>query len=159
VVISIKYGGPSPSLIELLCRPYHVIDTVTILHTPLHRNKDVLHQKYIIEGLSLSQIASEILSSKAAVRKGLIDSGIPLRKPHQPHGRQSQVRFGTIRRVGKLIELKHEQRIIQTARDLHDKGLSLREIASTFDTMGIATKCKGKKWHPQMISRILKRDF
>ena len=103
----------------------------------------------------MGQIASEILSSKASIRKGLIDFNIPLREPHQPHGQQSQAKFGSIRRAGKIIEVRYEQRVIQTAKDLRDQGLSLRQIASTFSTMGIPTKCQGKKWHPQMVSRIL----
>ena len=93
--------------------------------------------------------------SKGAVRKGLIDFGIPIREVHKPHGNRSQLPFGMVRRVEKEIEFKKEQRIILAIRGLKEKGLSLRDICSTLSIMGIPTKCNGKKWHPQMVSRIL----
>ncbi len=125
------------------------------MHTPCFRNFDLLHQKYLVEGLSLRQIATDFLSSKEAVRKGLLDFGIPLREAHQPHGRQSQTKYGSIRKSGVLADQKQEQRIIRAVRELRERGLSLRQIASTLSTMGIPTKCQGQKWHPQMVSRIL----
>jgi hypothetical protein len=104
----------------------------------------------------LRQIAREFLSSKEAVRKGLMDFGIPLREKGKAHGHESQLRFGLKRKNGNVIvEVQHEQRVIRVARDLHDKDLSLREIAKTLSTMGIPTKCNGARWHPQMVSRIL----
>jgi len=71
-------GGPSASLTELLCRPDESRDLLEYPHTPPYRDVNVLHQKYVVDGLSIRQIAKEFLSSKEAVRIGLIKAGIPL---------------------------------------------------------------------------------
>jgi hypothetical protein len=97
----------------------------------------------VVEGLSLRQIAREFLSSKEAVRKGLMGFGIPLREAGKAHGRESQLRFGLKRKGEATVKVQHEQRVIRVARDLREKWLSLREIAKTLSTMEISTKRNG----------------
>jgi hypothetical protein len=110
----------------------------------------------VVEGLSLAQIADQIFSSKEAVRSGLLAAGIPVREPNIPHnGRQSQPRFGQRRIKGKTVEQKTERRVIDAIREMYANGLPLRAIARCLDQMQISTKCRGKKWHPEMIKRIL----
>jgi len=113
----------------------------------------------VIKGLSIRQIASELLSSKEAVRKGLINCGIPLREPHQPHGRQSQPRYGQKRQNGGVIAFKAEQKVMNAAKGMKKQGLSLRQIAENLSAIGIPTKCNGHKWHPQMVKRILEGNM
>ena len=148
-------GGLSTHLIELLCRPYESVDSLEFQHTYPYHNTVVLHQKYIVEGLSIRQIAEEFLSSREAVRMGLINAGIPLREACKPHGRQSQPKFGERRLNGMVVEYKQEQKVIRAAIQMQEQGLSLRQIAKNLSTMGIPTKCDGKKWHPEMVKRIL----
>lgn len=50
-----------------------------------------------------------------------------------------------------------EQRVIKAIQGLDAQGLSLRQIAKFLSQTGVPTKNKGVKWHPMMISRILKR--
>ncbi len=107
-------------------------------------------------GLSIRQIAAEFLSSKEAVRRGLIAAGIPLRGAHQPHGRQSQAQYGERRVNGKVVEYKVEQKVITAVKQMREQGLSLRQIAKNLSAMGVPTKCAGKKWHPEMVKRVLK---
>ena len=133
--------------IILVITPYYV--------DPLFRNKIFLTQKYLIEGLSARQIAREIFSSKMAVLDALADFNIPIREPHKHHGNPSQPRYGQKFKKRKLVEHKIEQRVIQIVKDLHEKGLSLRQIARVLSKMEIATKNRGKRWHPEMIRRIL----
>lgn len=121
----------------------------------MFHNKFVVHQKYVVEGLSIRQIADEFLSSKEAVRKGLINAGIELRESNKPHGRQSQVKYGQRRVNGKVVDFKMEQKIIVSAQQMWTQGLSLRQIAKNLSSMGIPTKCNGKKWHPEMVRRLL----
>lgn len=149
------YGGPSASLIELLCRPPEILDLLEFPHTPLFRQNNVLQQKYVVEGLSIAQIAKEFLSSKEAVRKGLFNAGVALREQHKPHGRQSQPRYGQHKIKGKVIEYKLEQKIVMAIKQMHAQGLSLREIAKNLSAMGVPTKCNGIKWHPEMVKRII----
>lgn len=151
-------GGPSELLIELLCRPHFVLDTLEFAHTSLFHDQFVLHQKYVVEGLSIRQIAKEFLSSKEAVRMGLMNAGILMRERYRPHGRQSQIKFGQRRVNSKVVDYNKEQKIIASAKQMFEQGLSLRQIAKNLSAMGVPTKCKGKKWHPEMVRRMLGSD-
>lgn len=53
------------------------------------------------------------------------------------------------------MDHKIEQRMIEVISQLRDKGLTLRQIAQVLTDMKIATKCRGKAWHPEMVRRIL----
>jgi hypothetical protein len=79
-----------------------------------------------------------------------------LRSHNQPHGPQSQLKYGERRINGRMTEFKKEQRIIATVQEMIKLGLSLRQIAKNLSLMGIPTKCNGKKWHPEMVKRIVK---
>lgn len=122
---------------------------------PLFKNRIFLTQKYVVEGFSARQIARGIFSSKMAVLEGLARFGIPIREPHYHHGHPSQPRYGKKLQNNELVDHENEQRVIQVIKELHDKGLSLREIARFLSKMKIATKCRGKAWHPEMVKRIL----
>jgi hypothetical protein len=137
----------------------YMLDSRDFYHLPPYLDSIFLQRKYVVEGLSLAQIAALIFSSKDAVRRGLKKAGIKIREPHVPHnGRQSQPRFGQWRIKGKVIELKIEQRVIDAIREMNGNGLSLRAISRCLAKMQIATKCRGKKWHPEMVKRILEAD-
>jgi hypothetical protein len=123
--------------------------------TPLFKNKFFLHQKYVVEGLSVRQIAREIFSSKMAVLDALIRFGIPIREPHHHHGNPSQPRFGKRFRKKFLVDDKVEQRVILVVQELRTQGFSLRKIAKILNDMRVATKCDAKSWHPEMIRRII----
>ncbi len=78
-----------------------------------------------------------------------------MREKSQHHGRPAQLKFG--QRVIKdlLIDHKSEQRVVDSIRQMKDEGLSLRAIARCLDQMKVPTKMRGKKWHPEMVKRIL----
>jgi len=109
----------------------------------------------VTEGLSARQIAKEIFSSKMAVLDALVRFGIPIREAHYHHGHPSQPRFGQKYQKKKLINNREEQRAIRIIKYLRDKGLSMRHIARLLGEMKIATKNQGKRWHPEMVRRIL----
>ncbi len=83
----------------------------------------------------------------------------PSSVPHQPHGRQSQPRYGQKKVEGKVAYHRTEQRVINAVREMRANGLTLRAIASCLGEMKIPTKCRGKKWHPEMVKRILEQMF
>lgn len=85
-------------------------------------------------------------------------AGILLRKVNKPHGRQSQPKYGERRVNGAVVEYKQEQKVISAVKQMQELGLSLRQIAQYLSTMGVPTKCDGKKWHPEMVKRILNKD-
>lgn len=86
---------------------------------------------------------------------GLIKAGIPLREACLPHGRQSQPKYGQRKLKGNVVEYKLEQKIINAVAQMSEQGLSLRQIAKNLSAMGVPTKCDGKKWHPEMVKRLL----
>jgi hypothetical protein len=76
--------------LELFPPVEEITDIIGFSPVPLYKDKSFLHQKYVVEGLSLAQISSQIFSSKEAVRQNLIRFGSPLREAHLPHGRSAQ---------------------------------------------------------------------
>ena len=81
--------------------------------------------------------------------------GIPIREAHHSHGNPSQPKFGQLVRSEQLISNRAEQKVIDAVHDLKGKGMGLRQIARTLTQLGIATKGRGKAWHPEMVKRIL----
>ena len=114
-----------------------------------------LQQKYVVEGLSIAQIAEQIVSAKEAVRKALMRLGLPIRQACLPHGRPAQPRFGQSYRRQALINYKPEQRVIDTIVELKNQGMSLRQVARTLSKLKIPTKLSGLAWHPMMVKSVL----
>lgn len=108
-----------------------------------------------MESLSIRQIAEQVISSKEAVRAEILRQGIPLREKSQHHGRPAQLKFGQRVIKDNLIEHKTEQRAVESIRQMKAEGLSLRAISRCLDQMKVPTKMRGKKWHPEMVKRIL----
>ncbi len=115
----------------------------------------MIREKYEQEGLSIAQISSQILCSKDAVRHALKAEGVVIREPGKHHGHPSQPKYGDHYRNGKLIRHLGETRVRRTVLEMKEAGLSLRQIAKFLDQIGVPTKCRGKKWHPEMVKRIL----
>ncbi|MBI2601868.1 MAG: recombinase family protein [Deltaproteobacteria bacterium] len=122
---------------------------------PLYKNKFFLTQKYVHEGYSAGQIAQAIFSSKSAVTAALARFEIPIREAHLHHGHPSQAKFGEKIRKGTAVVHLVEQRVVDTVKNLKAEGLSRRKIAEILDQMKVPTKQRGKKWHPEMVKRIL----
>ena len=132
-----------------------LLDLTHFSHIPLYRDVSFLQQNYSVEGFSTSQIAKKIFSSREAVRRGILNAGIQIREPNRPHGHPAQPRYGEKIYCGKSKPYIAEQRVINAILGLNAQKLSLRQIASFLDQIGVPTKCRGRKWHPQMIARIL----
>lgn len=132
-----------------------VIDSLRLFEPSAWRNQSFLHQKYVQEGLSLRQIANIVVSSKEGVRAEILRQGIQIREKSQHHGRPAQPKFGLRLTRNKLVEHKAEQRVVDSIIQMKAEGLSLRAIARCLDQMKVPTKSQGKKWHPEMVKRIL----
>lgn len=143
------------ALYELLSSELLHAGIIHYSHTFAYKNKFFLTQKYVVEGLSARQIATQIFSSKSTVTANLARFGIPLRDPHLPHGNPSQPKYGDKIRKGKAVDHVAEKRVVETVRMLNADGISLRKIARMLDQMKIPTKCRGKKWQAEMVRRIL----
>lgn len=122
---------------------------------PAYRDNEFLHQKYTLEGLSVAQIASEIGSSKEAVRKGLFRAGIKPRAPCENYGHPSQPGFGNRIVKGRAVPHLGELRTSKLIHHYYSDGLSLRRIAAMLNQKKIPTKTNLGTWHPEMVSRVL----
>jgi len=134
-----------------------VVDTIDFLFEALWKDKDFLHQKYVLEGRSIAQIATQILSSREAVRMGLIECGIKRKAQGHAGLRPAQVPYGYRFLDGVLVPHLGEQRVVSTVKKMADDGLSYRKICEFLTNVGVPTKNRAQSWHPEMIRRILTR--
>ncbi len=93
------------------------------------------------------------------MRKKLKEIGVEFREHGQHHGRPAQVRYGQKIRCGRTESHLGELRVIKAVMEMQEGGLSLRKIAKVLTNFKVPTKCRGKKWHPQMIKRIVDREL
>ena len=125
-------GAPVYSSV-LIVHPLEILDSISYVHTALYRNKAFLHQKYVVEGLSLAQTSeTRICSSKDAVRKGLRDFGIPIRKRAGRTGDRPNPSTARRSRKRKLTIHHTEQRVINAIMEMKAQGAGLRQIARNF---------------------------
>lgn len=126
-----EVGGPSGAYPNRPLSNSKIIDSIDLPWKNEAANKDFLIQKYIVEGLSMNQIAVLIGASKLTVWHALKDFGIPTRSKSQGQkkGRKSQMRYGYRRVNGAETPHLGEQRMIGVVQDLNQQGLSLRRIA------------------------------
>jgi hypothetical protein len=68
------------------------------------------------------------------------------------------LKFGQRVIKGTITGHKAEQRVVDSVRQMKAEGLSLRAIARCLNQMKVPTKMRGKKWHPEMVKRILLVD-
>jgi hypothetical protein len=134
-----------------------VFDTIDFIIEALWKDKDFLHQKYVLEGLSIAQIAAQILSSREAIRMGLIDCGIKRKSQGKPGLRPAQVPYGYRLSNGVMVPHLGEQKVISSIKKMTDEGLSYRKICEFLISVGVPTKNRGQSWHPEMIRRVLDR--
>lgn len=150
-----EFGGVKASQVEHYCPPLYPQDIIEFFHVPVYKNPSVLQEKYVQKGLSIAQIASECLSSKGAVRNGLLRAGIPIREKSKHHGHSGQPKFGKRIQKGTEVDLKVEQRVIDMILEMRKEGLGLRAIARCLTQMKVPTKKQGKSWHFQVVKQIL----
>lgn len=136
-----------------------VIDIIDFIFEALWKDKDFLHQKYVLEGLSIAQISAQILSSREAIRRGLIECGIKRKGQGKPGLRPAQIPYGY--RLSNSVMVPHlaEQKVISSIQKMTTEGLSYRKICEFLTSVGVPTKNRGRAWHPEMIRRILNRSL
>jgi hypothetical protein len=121
----------------------------------LYKNKSFLHQKYVVEGLSCEEIATQIFSARTTVLKYLKIHGIPVREIGRNQKKVRGLAYGQKIKERILAEHKREQEIIFKIRELRDKGLSYWKIADVLNTMKVPTKTRRGKWHARTVLSIL----
>ena len=135
----------------------YLIDFIPFRTQGLILSKEFLHQKYVVERLSIAQIARLKSSSTSTVHKYLKRHSIPLRKgaacqlPTKGYG----LAYGMQVRKRRLIILKREQEIIAKMKELKAKGFNYNQIAEALNIMGILTKTGKSKWCAKKVQQII----
>ena len=125
---------------------------------PLYKNKFFLHQKYVVEGLSCEEIASQIFSARTTVLKYLRIHGRPIREVGTNQKRVRGLAYGMKVKERSLAEHKREQEAVLKMRELRDKGFSYWKIADVLNTMKVTTKTRKGRWHARTVLAILLKN-
>ena len=125
--------------------------------TPSFIPESVLRQKYLVDRLSIRDIAREFACSKTRVRDQLLRHNIPLRRRSQPP-QDRWTTYGKRKVRGKIIDHKAELRAVATIKQMYAEGNNTSAIARILNTMKIPTKHQGKGWQQNTVAKILKRD-
>ncbi len=133
----------------------YLLDEIEFIYSRIWKDKAFLHQKYILEGRSIAQIAREILSSRATVRSSLIQFGIKPKSQGKPGLRPAQVPYGYRMSNGLMTPHLGEQRVIAAVKKMVEGGLSYRKVCEFLSAVGVPTKNRGIRWHPEMIRRLI----
>ena len=152
----IQSGGTASNLGQsFFSRPY-LSDFIELSRTPSITNKSVLHQKFIIEGLSSHQMAGYFGCSTTTVKKYLREFDI---KKKVLTGKSCyNLSFGEKFIKGKIVPCRKERKIIDSIIDMNKKqGLSTCAIAKALNAMKIPKKKRGMKWNHVNVGTILKR--
>jgi transposase len=137
--------------------PANILIISVVCSDQLYKNKSFLHQKYIVEGLSCDEIATQIFSARTTILKYLKIHGIPVREIGRNQKRVRGLAYGQKFKERTLTEHKREQEIILKIRELRDKGLSYWTIADVLNTMKVPTKIRRGKWHARTVLSILSK--
>ena len=107
-----------------------------------YKDKSFLYQKYVEEGLSCDEIATQIFSARTTVLKYLKIFGIPVREVGTNQTRVRGLAYGLKLKQRNIAEHRREQEAILKMRDLRDKGFSYWKIAEILNTMKVPTKTR-----------------
>ena len=136
--------------------PY-ALDVIVLSEPPKVKDRNVLHQKFIVEGLSSTELARQFGCSRSTVKKYLRLHNI---RKGTPNGKtRHNLALGEKLVKGRVTSHKAELRAKGMIVDMHTKeGLPARAIARVLDTMKVPTKRQGKKWNHSVVVDILKRE-
>ena len=124
---------------------------------PYYLDPNFLHQKYMVERLSTTEIAAQIFSSRSTVTKYLRFHGIPIRETGVNIIRRRGLGYGSKVRCRLQEPHQIEQATIEKMRGLRGSGHSYWKIADILNTMKVPTKTKDTKWHARTVHRIISK--
>ncbi len=138
--------------------PSNILIKTSICSETLYKEKAFLQQKYVLEGLSCEEIATQIFSARTTVLKYLKLHGIPVRETGSNQKRVRGLAYGQKVKERSLAEHKREQEAILKMRELREKGFSYWKIADILNAMKVPTKTRKGKWHARSVHSILNKS-
>ena len=134
---------------------FYLVDIVSFIHTPLYKNKEFLHQKYIVEGLTCKEIASLTFSVRSTVLKYLKHFEIEVRPVGSNQNRKRGLAYGSKSQAKRIVDHKAEKEMIKRVQSLRDQGYSYQKIADILNTMKVPTKTRKGNWSRKQVWSIL----
>ena len=104
------------------------------------RNKELLHQKYVVERRSLNELAVEFGVARQTISMQMKSFGIETRVPGTVQNRKRGLAYGKKFKDREIVEHKKEQEVIEKIKELRGQGFSYHKIADVLNVMGIKTK-------------------
>lgn len=135
--------------------PANISMVASIYTDSSYKDKSFLYQKYVEEGLSCEDIATQIFSARTTVLKYLKIHGIPVREVGTNQKRVRGLAYGLKVKQRTFAEKKREQEAILKMRELREKGFSYWKIADVLNTMKVPTKTRRGQWHARTVLAVL----
>jgi hypothetical protein len=148
-----KNGVPLHSLSQPLFPPLQLVVNSSFSHRPAYKDASFLHQKYVVERLSMQEIADRIFSSTRTVAKYLKQAAIEARPSEAKNS--SRLRYGESWRRGQVEHNRREAQNIDRMRSLRAKRFSYGKIADIMNSMKVPTKTGRGRWHARYIQELL----
>jgi hypothetical protein len=134
------------------------MDTIEFLAKPRFKDKAFLQQKYLVEKLSMAQIAALCFSSRPTISRHLKRYGISVRKGDQRLLlNKGQLALGEKRWKGAIHANQEELKVVRKIMQLREQGYSYRQIAAWLDGRGIRTKNRRSQWKAATVMKICRR--
>lgn len=135
------------------CPPEQIQVITHIKHVSLLKIKSFLQQKYLIEKLTINQIAAVTLSSRSTVIKYLRAAEIQIRDEEHRIGGST---YGVRKVNGRFVTNHKELELMEKIKTLRDQGLGVQQIADVLQGLNLPTK-RGGKWSRTVVYSILRR--
>lgn len=119
-------------------------------------DKDFLYQKYVVERLSIHQIAAEVGCARSTVGEYLAEFGIETRVTPLSDQCRGQVPYGSRMANGHLVPHLGEQAVIRELLEKRAAGESYGDLVSWLNERGTKTK-NGGKWDRPTVYKIIQR--
>lgn len=118
----------------------------------------VLHQKYVQDGLSLTQMSRHFASSRSRVRRALVNFNIPI-VTNKHRFNSTNIPYGkVISEEGEVINCKNEQKNIRLILKMRSSGSSLNKICEELERRNIPSKTGRKVWHSESLRQLIKKN-
>ncbi len=149
-----KWGGTRPYPSRSYCQ-FTLALSFEYNRFPAWKEKEILHQKYVIEGLSCKEIADQFGTARSTILKYLKLNSIEIRGTGTNQKRKRGVAFGKKVVSGKVVNNENEALIIEKVKRLRDQELSYRKIAEVLNIMEYSTKTRKGVWSGKSVWQIL----
>lgn len=134
---------PREELNTVNLRPVQLTPYSTICKPNCIINDRYVHDKYVVEGLNMAQIAALLNTSRHKIKASLLRYEVEFDLSSKQKEALRHRKYGYKRERKKTLEHKTEQRTIRAINEMREKGLSYQQVADILYQMKVPTKMNG----------------